>query len=83
MIQHTAYENDFPYTDWSAPYRTPAGREMVLVMYGENFDLLLGRRTYDMWSAFWPKAPSSAMLESIRSIKSGGSRTLSSRVAPR
>ena len=25
----------------------------------ERFDLLLGRRTYDMWSGFWPKAPSS------------------------
>src|SRR3989442_1045298 len=26
---------------------------------GERFDLLLGRRTYDIWSVSWGKAPSS------------------------
>ena len=46
-------EDDFPYSDWTAPYRTPAGRDLLLVAQGERFDLLLGRRTYDMWSAFW------------------------------
>ncbi len=23
VIQHSADENDFPYSDWTAPYRTP------------------------------------------------------------
>ena len=32
---------------------------------GETFDLLLGRRTYDLWSAFWPKAPSSPMSDGL------------------
>jgi dihydrofolate reductase len=32
---------------------------------GERFDLLLGRRTYDIWSGYWPKAPSSSMAERI------------------
>ena len=40
VIQHSADENDFPYSDWTAPYRTPAGRDVVLAMYGEKFDLL-------------------------------------------
>lgn len=57
VIQHSADENDFPYGDWTAPYRTPAGREAVMALHGERFDLLLGRRTYDLWSGFWPKAP--------------------------
>jgi dihydrofolate reductase len=52
-------EDDFPYPDWTAPYRTPAGRDAVMAAHGERFDLLLGRRTYDMWSGFWPTAPSS------------------------
>lgn len=43
-------DNDFPYGDWTAPYRTAAGLEIVLAMYGEAFELLLGRRTYDLWS---------------------------------
>lgn len=59
VIQHSADGGDFPYSDWSAPYRTPVGREAVLAAHGERFDLLLGRRTYDIWSGFWPKGPSS------------------------
>ena len=54
-------DTDFPYADWTAPYRTPAGLAMVLSIYGEHFDLLIGRRTYDQWSGFWPKAPKSPM----------------------
>jgi len=58
VIQNSG-ENNFPYGDWAAPYRTPAGREAITAAHGERFDLLLGRRTYDLWSGFWPKAPSS------------------------
>jgi len=32
---------------------------------GESFDLLPGRRTYDIWSGFWPKAPSSPMADRL------------------
>src|SRR5260370_31531195 len=55
----------FPYSDWTAPYRTPAGRDVILAAYGASFDLLLGRRTYDLWSGFWPKAPSSPMADGL------------------
>ena len=65
VIQHSADDGDFPYSDWTAPYRTPAGRDAVLAAYGDRFDLLLGRRTYDIWSGFWPKAPSSPMSDRI------------------
>ena len=65
VIQHSADGGDFPYSDWTAPYRTPAGRELVMAAHGERFDLLLGRRTYDIWSGFWPKAPSSPMGDRI------------------
>jgi dihydrofolate reductase len=58
VIQHSADDGDFPYSNWSAPYRTAAGRDMVTAAHGERFDLLLGRRTYDLWSGFWPTAPS-------------------------
>lgn len=65
VIQHSADGDDFPYADWSAPYRTPAGRDAMLAAYGANFDLLLGRRTYDIWSGFWPKAPGSPMADGL------------------
>jgi dihydrofolate reductase len=58
-----------PYSDWSAPYRTPAGRDIVIALYGGSFDLLLGRRTYDLWSGFWPKAPSSPMADGLNAAK--------------
>jgi dihydrofolate reductase len=61
VIQHSADDDDFPYSDWTVPYRTPAGRDAMLAEYGRCFDLLLGRRTYDIWSGYWPKAPSSPM----------------------
>lgn len=65
VIQHSADGGDFPYSDWTAPYRTPLGREAILAAYGSRFDLLLGRRTYDLWSDFWPKAPSSPMADGL------------------
>ena len=64
VIQNTG-EDDFPYSDWTAPYRTPAGRDAVQAAQGERFDLLLGRRTYDLWSGFWPTAPSSPMADGL------------------
>ena len=65
VIQHSDDDDGFPYSDWTAPYRTPAGREAVLGAYGESFDLLLGRRTYDIWAGFWPKAPSSPLADRL------------------
>jgi dihydrofolate reductase len=65
VIQHSADDGDFPYSDWTAPYRTPAGRDVILAAYGASFDLLLGRRTCDLWSGFWPKAPSSPMADGL------------------
>jgi len=56
-VMQSSGEDDFPYVDWTAPYRSPEGRDVMLAAHGERFDLLLGRRTYDMWSRFWPTAP--------------------------
>jgi hypothetical protein len=39
VIQHTADDNNFPYGDWTAPYRTPSGRDAVIAAQGESFDL--------------------------------------------
>jgi dihydrofolate reductase len=65
VIQHSADGDGFPYSDWSAPYRTAAGRDAVMAAHGERFDQLLGRRTYDIWSGFWPNAPSSPMADRL------------------
>ena len=65
VIQVSGNDGDFPYGDWTAPYRSPAGRDAMLAAHGERFDLVLGRRTYDAWSGFWPNAPSSPMADRL------------------
>ena len=65
VIQHSPDENGFSYGDWTAPYRSAEGRDAVTAAHGESFDLLLGRRTYDIWSGYWPKAPSGPISDGI------------------
>jgi dihydrofolate reductase len=48
------YGDDYAHGGWTAPYRSPAGLEALLEAQGTSFDLLLGRRTYDLWAGFWP-----------------------------
>ena len=47
-------DSDFAQGGWSAPYRTPAGAAALAEAQGMSFDLLLGRRTYDLWATYWP-----------------------------
>jgi dihydrofolate reductase len=64
VIQHENSEG-FTYGGWTTPYRTPAGLEAVVEAQGNTFDLLLGRRTYDIWAGFWPKAGNSPMADAL------------------
>ena len=48
--------DDYAYGGWTAPYRNAAMGEAVAEAQGKSFDLLLGRRTYDIFAGYWPKA---------------------------
>jgi dihydrofolate reductase len=65
QVRGSGEDGDYLYRDWTAPSRSPAGRDAILAAHGESFDLLLGRRTYDLWSGFWPKAPSGPMSDGL------------------
>jgi dihydrofolate reductase len=65
VIQQSPDDNNFAYSDWTVPYRSPAGLEAILAAQGDRFDLLLGRHTYDIWSGYWAKAPSSPMADRL------------------
>ena len=47
-------DSDFARGGWTSPYRSPAGAEALAEAQGKTFDLLLARRTYDLWAAYWP-----------------------------
>jgi len=62
VIEH---DGDYTYGAWTTPYRSPAGAAMLFEAYGPNFDLLLGRHTYDIFSGFWPTAGDFPMANAI------------------
>lgn len=62
-------DDDFPYGDWTAPYRSPAGLQKVNELYGRTCDLLLGRQTYDQLGNYWPTAPKSPMGDRLNASK--------------
>ncbi|MEZ6243527.1 MAG: dihydrofolate reductase family protein [Phycisphaerales bacterium] len=59
------YCDEFANGGWTAPYRSPPGLASVLEAQGASFDLLLGRRTYDLWSSYWPRAGAGPMADAL------------------
>lgn len=58
-------DTDFANGGWTAPYRSPAGAEVLAERQGKGFDLLLGRRTYDLWASYWPKIKGGPFADSL------------------
>ncbi|MEU4608423.1 hypothetical protein AB0F43_36015 [Kribbella sp. NPDC023972] len=48
---------DFPYGGWAAPYSQDAMGRVLGQRAGRSGGMLLGRRTYEQFAAFWPKQP--------------------------
>lgn len=46
--------NGFQFGGWSIPYFDEAAGEEMNRLFQEKFDLLLGRKTYEIFAAFWP-----------------------------
>jgi dihydrofolate reductase len=47
-------DGDYPYGGWAAPFHDSAAGEAIVAAQGNGFDLLLGRRTYDIFAGYWP-----------------------------
>jgi dihydrofolate reductase len=47
--------DDFRLGGWIVPYADEASGQAVLNLFSQPFELLLGRRTYDIWAAYWPR----------------------------
>lgn len=46
---------EFRFGGWQVPYNDEAIGRAVLDLFSQPFELLLGRRTYDIWAAYWPR----------------------------
>ncbi len=46
----------FTQGGWSMPFRDEAGREALGEIMSGEFEMLLGRRTYDIFASYWPSA---------------------------
>jgi len=51
VIQHSADDGDFPTATGPRPIGPLLAEKQSSPRRAESFDLLLGRRTYDIWSA--------------------------------
>jgi dihydrofolate reductase len=58
-------DSDYAHGGWTAPFRTADGAQAVAEAQGSSFDLLLGRRTYDLWAGFWPKVTTGPFAKSM------------------
>ena len=50
-------DGGFAFGGWSFPLWDDAMSKVMADLTAEPFDLLLGRRTYDIFSGFWPQHP--------------------------
>jgi dihydrofolate reductase len=63
----------FKFGGWSMPYFDEAAGEEIDRLFGEKFDLLLGRKTYEIFAAYWPyykeDAPAGGIAKLFNGIK--------------
>ncbi|HES58107.1 MAG TPA: dihydrofolate reductase, partial [Firmicutes bacterium] len=45
---------DFEYGGWIVPYSDKTTSEVMEQQMSRQFNLLLGRRTYEIWARYWP-----------------------------
>jgi dihydrofolate reductase len=44
----------FKFGGWSMAYFDEVAGEEIMQLFGEEFDLLLGRKTYEIFAGYWP-----------------------------
>ena len=63
----------FKFGGWSMPYFNQEFGEEIDRLFNEKFDLLLGRKTYEIFAGYWPyydeEAPAGRIAKRFNSIK--------------
>ena len=72
-------DENFAYGGWSFNYFDETMGEIMDGIMGKPFDLVLGRKTYEIFAGFWPNAPEDAGGKPLNdATKYVASRTLTS-----
>jgi dihydrofolate reductase len=65
--------NGFKFGGWWMPYFDEAAGEEIDRLFSEKFDLLLGRKTYEIFAAYWPyykeDAPAGGIAKLFKQIR--------------
>ena len=63
----------FKFGGWSMAYWSKEGAEEIMRLFNGKFDLLLGRKTYEIFAAYWPyykeDAPAGGIAKLFKNIK--------------
>src|SRR5438270_7507303 len=63
----------FKFGGWAMPYFDQAGGEEIMSLFNDKFDLLLGRKTYEIFAAYWPyyeeDAPHGSVAKAFKDIR--------------
>jgi dihydrofolate reductase len=59
--------NDFKYGGWTVPYSL--GSTTMTEQMSMPFDLLLGRKTYDIFASYWPERKEGVIATSLNKAK--------------
>jgi dihydrofolate reductase len=63
----------FKFGGWSMAYFSKEAREEIDRLFSDKFDLLLGRKTYEIFAAYWPyydeDAPAGGIAKLFKQIK--------------
>jgi dihydrofolate reductase len=63
---------DFRLGGWIVPYAD--GSEPMGGVFSRPFDLVLGRRTYDIFAAYWPRVPKGSWNQGIADLFNGAAK---------
>jgi dihydrofolate reductase len=59
----------FKFGGWEMPYSDQEGGEELLDRVFKEFDLLLGRKTYEIFAGYWPYTPHGSIAKLFNEIK--------------
>lgn len=62
-------EGGFERGGWAMPYFDPAVAEAIAAAQGRRFDLLMGRRTYDLFAGFWPDVTNDPIADGLNAAR--------------